>query len=266
MRAWRKKVCRPVPLAGFWLGIFLTACAGPSETGFSDRAPPSIDPSAVPDAVLMPDPITAAGNSSPYTVNGKSYSVMASSRGYRERGTASWYGLKFHGRPTANGERFSVYGATAAHRSLPIPSYVRVTNEINGASMVLRVNDRGPFHSERLIDLSYGAAVRLGFADQGTTAVLVEAIEVPGTADFRTGAAGGHQNLQLGAFSSRSAADTLAQRARAVLAVPVIVEPVPDRQPALFRVRAGPFADPDSISGAQRELVGAGLPEGRAVP
>lgn len=264
MRAWRKKVCRRVPLAGFWLGVFLTACAGPSETGFSDRAPPSIDPSAVPDAVLVPDPITAAGNSSPYTVNGKSYSVMASSSGYRERGTASWYGLKFHGRPTANGERFSVYGATAAHRSLPIPSYVRVTNENNGASMVLRVNDRGPFHSERLIDLSYGAAVRLGFADQGTTAVLVEAIEVPGTADFRTG--GGHQNLQLGAFSSRSAADTLAQRARAVLAVPVIVESVPDRQPALFRVRAGPFADSGSISAAQRELVGAGLPEGRAVP
>jgi len=266
LRTWRKKVRRPLLLAGLWLGFLLTACTGPTETGFSDRAPPSIDPSAVPDAVLRPDPITAAGNSSPYTVNGKSYVVMASAKGYRERGTASWYGLKFHGRPTANGERFSVYGATAAHRSLPIPSYVRVTNEDNGASMVLRINDRGPFHSERLIDLSYGAAVRLGFADQGTAAVLVEAIEVPGTADFRAGAGGGHQNLQLGAFSNRSAADNLAQRARAVLAVPVTVEPVPDRQPALFRVRAGPFADPGSISGAQRELVEAGLPEGRAVP
>ena len=100
----------------------------------------------------------------------------------------------------------------AAHRSLPIPTYVRVTNEDNGASMVLRVNDRGPFHSDRLIDLSYGAAVRLGFADQGTASVLVEAIDVPGMQDVRSDVANGYSRLQLGAFSTRSAAEALAQR------------------------------------------------------
>ena len=189
-------------LCSLLMAVVVVACSVPANRHVSDRAPPDIDPSAVPDAIPQADTITRAGNSSPYTVNGQSYWVLASARGYRERGIASWYGLKFHGRPTANGERFSVYGPTAAHRSLPIPTYVRVTNEDNGASMVLRVNDRGPFHSDRLIDLSYGAAVRLGFADQGTASVLVEAIDVPGMQDVRSDAANGYSRLQLGAFST----------------------------------------------------------------
>ena len=245
------------------LGTTLLACTSPAGREFTDRAPPAIDPGAVPDATPTPDPITPAGNTSPYTVNGKTYRVMTSAQGYRERGIASWYGLKFHDRPTANGERFSVYGPTAAHRSLPIPSYVRVTNEENGASMVVRVNDRGPFHSERLIDLSYGAALRLGFADRGTAAVLLEVIDVPGVQDMR---AGGYRHLQLGAFSTRTAADALAQGAGAVLSISTTVEVAEELQPPLFRVRAGPFPDSAAVNAAQWELKAAGLPEGQPVP
>ena len=109
----------------------------------------------MPDAVPRADPILEAGNRSPYTVNGRSYRVLENHSGYRERGIASWYGTKFHGQKTSNGEIFDLYQATAAHKTLPIPSYVRVTNELNGRSVVLRVNDRGPFHSDRVIDLSY---------------------------------------------------------------------------------------------------------------
>ena len=99
--------------------------------------------------VPRPEPVLAAGTTSPYQVNGRTYRVLPTHRDYRETGTASWYGRKFHGRKTANGEVFNAYRASAAHRSLPIPSYVRVTNLDNGRSMVVRVNDRGPFVDER---------------------------------------------------------------------------------------------------------------------
>ena len=188
--------------------LVLQSCAAPEDR--PDRLPPPIDPAAVPDAVPRADPIRLAGNTSPYEINGVTYQVMEDATGYEEVGVASWYGLKFHGRATANGERFSVYQPTAAHRSLPIPTYVSVTNLENGRRMVLRVNDRGPFHGDRLIDLSYGAALKLGFADQGTARVRVTALPVAGVEDFR-----GVENsspssqLQLGAYARLSSAEAL---------------------------------------------------------
>jgi rare lipoprotein A len=113
-------------------------------------------------------------------VFGKQYRVMPTAAGYREQGTASWYGVKFHGRPTSSGERYDMYRLTAAHKSLPIPTYVRVTNLDNQKSTVVRVNDRGPFHEHRIIDLSYAGAVKLGFADRGTARVLVEVVDSAG--------------------------------------------------------------------------------------
>ncbi len=124
------------------------------------------------------EPRTKAGNKSPYTVFGKTYTVLPSAIDYKKQGIASWYGKKFHGRNTSNGERFDMYSISAAHKTLPIPSYVKVTNLVNKQSLVLRINDRGPFHGDRIIDLSYAAAVELGFAEQGTTEVLIEAIEI----------------------------------------------------------------------------------------
>ena len=157
--------------------VVLTACPtcrGASATEQADVAPSPSDRSPWQDAIPRPDPILVEGNRSPYEVNGAFYTVHGSARGYREQGVASWYGMKFQGRPTANGEIFDVYGATAAHRSLPIPTYVRVTNLENDRTVILRVNDRGPFHPERLIDISYGAALQLGFAERGTATVLIE--------------------------------------------------------------------------------------------
>lgn len=134
-----------------------------------------IDVSRIPDAVPMPH----VGNykASPYTVLGKTYYPMQNSSSYQAVGTASWYGTKFHGQATANGEAYDLYGMTAAHKTLPLPSYVRVTNLDNGLSVVLRVNDRGPFYSDRIIDLSFAAAKKLNFAENGTARVKVEGID-----------------------------------------------------------------------------------------
>jgi rare lipoprotein A len=133
-----------------------------------DRAPTRIvDLASIPEVIPEPLNRTGAGNRSPYTVLGKSYEVMPTEEGYNERGVASWYGEKFHGHKTSNGEVFDMFLASAAHKSLPIPSFLRVTNLDNNRSIVVRVNDRGPFHGNRVIDLSYAAAVKLGYADRG---------------------------------------------------------------------------------------------------
>lgn len=169
-----------------------------------------------------------------YTVLGQTYRVLPSSEGYLEIGVASWYGKKFHGRLTANGETYDMYGLTAAHKSLPLPTRVKVTNLDNGRKIVLRVNDRGPFHDNRLIDLSYQAALKLGFANKGTAPVVVEALNenefrrsggIQGTGIQRTGiqSTGGIQGsgprvtgsgsmsyyLQIGAFSRLKSAQHL---------------------------------------------------------
>ncbi|EXF42919.1 RlpA family lipoprotein [Pseudomonas sp. BAY1663] len=113
----------------------------------------------------------------PYTVLGKTYYPISDGRRYSATGTASWYGTKFHGQPTANGEKYDLYGMSAAHKTLPLPSYVKVTNLDNGKSVTLRVNDRGPFYSDRIIDLSFAAAKKLGYAESGTARVKVEGID-----------------------------------------------------------------------------------------
>ncbi|MCL7940870.1 septal ring lytic transglycosylase RlpA family protein [Halomonas sp. ATCH28] len=136
------------------------------------------DVAEVPDAVPRREARSRGGNKSPYEVWGKRYEVMADASGYSRQGRASWYGKKFHGYATSNGEIYDMYKMSAAHRSLPLPSFVRVTSLDNGRSAIVRVNDRGPFHSDREIDLSYAAAARLGILKQGTGRVKVEAIDV----------------------------------------------------------------------------------------
>ena len=135
------------------------------------------------DAVPRVDPL-ASGPNKPYTVNGKRYVPDTREIPYRVKGVASWYGKQFHGRKTSNGEIYDMYAMTAAHKTLPIPCYVHVTNIKNGRSVILRVNDRGPFSDSRLIDLSYAAAYRLDFVNAGLADVIVERI-MP--ADIRAG-------------------------------------------------------------------------------
>ena len=134
------------------------------------------DVTKVPDAEPRIEQPSSGGNRSTYEVWGKTYHVLPDATGYEKRGTASWYGEKFHGYATSNGEIYDMYKMSAAHRSLPLPTFARVTSLDNGQSVIVRVNDRGPFHSDREIDLSYAAAARLGFLDNGTGPVKVEAI------------------------------------------------------------------------------------------
>lgn len=160
-----------------------TAVRQTDRDGAPSDAPPNL--AALPDPVPQIEPIKARGPNKPYVVLGQAYEPVAADVSWNERGVASWYGTKFHGRRTASGEMFSMYGLTAAHRTLPIPSYARVRNVRNGKETIVRVNDRGPFHSSRVIDLSYAAAVKLGIVSLGSAEVEIERLTFD---QIRTGA------------------------------------------------------------------------------
>ncbi len=148
------------------------------KPGVNDSTPTYVpDVACIPEPDVVDLPRSAVGNKSPYVVLGKQYQVMDKTSGYAEKGTASYYGSKFHGRLTSNREVYDMYAFTAAHKTLPLPSFARVTNLDNGESVVVRVNDRGPFHDGRVIDLSYAAAVRLGITQRGTGNVEVRALQ-----------------------------------------------------------------------------------------
>lgn len=191
------------------------------------------------DAIPRKDPITKAGNKSPYSVRGQTYYVRDTHKGYKAQGGASWYGMKFHGHKTSNGELYSVYGMTAAHKTLPIPSYAKVTNLVNGKTAIVRVNDRGPFHPGRIIDLSYAAATKLGFVNQGSTQVEVEAIDVdlwhkqqhlnPGVKDWV---------LQVAAYSEPQIAEQKQRLLQQHLAAEVFIEPTSN---GWLRLKVGPL-------------------------
>lgn len=240
----------------------LASCGGKSKTKDGDIADgPSyagIRASNVADAVPREEPLARYGNHSPYEVFGKKYTVMSSARGYREVGIASWYGSKFHGRRTSSGEVYDMHLATAAHRSLPLPTYAEVINLDNGRRVVVKINDRGPFKGNRLIDLSYGAALRLGMIGTGTARVEVRSI---GPSDYASGtrmvAAGstgtmaattetdGHGIfLQMGAFERREGAESLASELRRDDMEPVSI----NKQGGYHKVWLGPYLNEDQAN------------------
>ena len=258
------------------LALVLSSCAGPgpapgpeypspSTPGGTlpqqtDGPPAELSPSPqVSEATPLPEPILAAGNRSPYRVAGVEYQVLKSAQGYRERGVASWYGRKFHGQPTATGEVFDLYAPSAAHRSLPLPTYVRVTNLENHRSMIVKVNDRGPFHSGRLIDLSYGAAQKLGFYEQGTALVEVVALSVAGASDLREeeGLQDWRQDyrfLQLASFRKQEAALALQKQLRSSHGVEVRVVTKNLEGKTFYQVKLGPISNRRALL-ALRELM-----------
>jgi rare lipoprotein A len=197
------------------LALALLAGCGVGPTRDGAPAQP-IDLTRVADAVPRSEPPSRYGNPASYRVDGQRYRVLDSSKGYVERGIASWYGTKFHGRRTSNGETYDMYGMTAAHRSLPLPTYVRVTNLANGRTAVVRVNDRGPFHSDRIIDLSYAAAGKIGLLGTGTAQVEVRAID-PDAPATRVAVAGEAVSVQPAAFAANA---TLAEPIPATALVP----------------------------------------------
>ena len=162
----------------------LSGCQGPGVVTPQPDGGPAYVPAGLlsqPDPVPRDEPLSASGNAASYVVFGRRYERLATARDFHATGTASWYGKKFHGRLTASGERYDMYAMTAAHKSLPLPTYVRVTNVNNNRSVVVRVNDRGPFVENRLIDLSYAAAAKLDMLLEGTAPVRIVALSgVPG--------------------------------------------------------------------------------------
>jgi len=268
---------KPAPVIKYSGGFY-------KDDGPGDKQPEDID--AIPDAVPRAEPLHRFANN-PYSVLGRDYVPLRDLKPYKARGIGSWYGRKFHGQKTSSGEPYDMYGMTAAHPTLPIPSYVRVSNPANGKSVVVRVNDRGPFHSGRLIDLSWTAAWKLGYIGQGSTVVEVESL-LPGqmlaaapapspappprartpdedpiaalaTAEPEPALpqvqdARGHF-LQLGAFGNRDNAEALRARlARELgeLAGKLVVQSAGK----LFRVQLGPWPD-----AAAAQLAGGRLRE-----
>ena len=219
-----------------WAAL-LSACGLVPERG---RAP------ADPEAASCAGPKSRYGNPRSYVVRGKRYSTLSSARGFVERGIASWYGKKFHGRRTSSGETYDMYKMTAAHKTLPLPTYVSVRNLSTGREIRVCVNDRGPFHGNRIIDLSYAAANKLGIARKGTGFVEVRALG-PGSAPARAtavsargGAAGAARIfIQAGAFRVAANAERLRANLATISGTPVRVLRAADR---LYRVRLGPLS------------------------
>ena len=213
--------------------------------GVADAHPDGeLDISLLKEPVPRAEPKSRAGNRSPYKVLGRSYYVRDSAEGYKERGIASWYGTKFHGRRTSSGEIYDMCQFSAAHKSLPIPSFVRVTRLDTGQSVIVRVNDRGPFHEGRIIDLSFAAASKLGINRLGTAKVEVEAVsnlqDLPPVTIAETPESD-KRYLQAGSFASEDNAKALKERLRDLSIDAAFIQKARTEQGPVWRVRIGPL-------------------------
>jgi len=225
------------------------------------------------DATPRVEPLSKWGNPSSYIVNGKRYHTLRTSRGYVERGVASWYGTKFHGRRTSSGEPYDMYAMTAAHKTLPIPSYVQVTNLENGRKIIVKVNDRGPFHNNRIIDLSYAAAHKLGILGAGTGLVEMRAIDPRAPAPLPTTSVAAAETapdttnlyLQVGAFMSRMNAENLRARLRGAAQTPIQISPTLSNRVTVYRVRIGPIQTVEEADRLADNLADMGISEPRVI-
>jgi rare lipoprotein A len=231
-----------------------------------DESPPEpLELSRIPDAVPRPEPLSRYGNIPSYQVDGRTYHTLRSSHGYRERGVASWYGSEFQGRLTSNREPYDMYAMSAAHKTLPLPTYARVTNLANGRSVVVRINDRGPFHADRIIDLSYTAAAKLDILQAGTGLVEVQALDPwqprrpPLQPQESPPPATPRLFVQVGAFASRSNATRLYARLSAELAEAVRVQAQWLDPHPIYRVQVGPLVSVERADELARKLLDLGL-------
>ena len=251
-------------------GIYLSLISCSSITEQADRAPTSPpDVSNIPNAIPKDEPRSKYGNPTSYEVFGKTYYTLASSQDYQEKGIASWYGAKFHGQRTSSGETYDMYAMTAAHKTLPLPSYVEVTNLNNGRKVIVKVNDRGPFHDNRLIDLSYTAAKKLGILGHGTGLVAIRAInggEVPvnivnnvqqqPVLDASVG-----MYLQVGAFSTSTNAQQFKSKVQSQIGDEVRVT----SDGKLYRVRIGPLENVEEGDSLANRLLDLGFNDSHLV-
>jgi rare lipoprotein A len=243
-----------------------TSTKPPASASSTPSRPPPANLADIPDAVPKIEPLSLRGNPPWYEVFGKRYTVLATSVGYRERGVASWYGPDFHAKATSSGEIYDMYAMTAAHKTLPLPCYARVTNLSNGRSVIVRINDRGPFVANRIIDLSYTAAHKLDMTRAGTVFVEVEVL-TPGTLTDTAQTLTATQTVpalsptlyvQAGAFGIPTNATQLADRLRRNGFNNVQVLP-PDAAASLHRVRIGPIANVAAFDEAVARLTALGV-------
>ena len=236
-----------------------------SFSKYQDGAPSkTMDWEKIPDAVPRSEPLSNSGNPESYVVFGQRYFVDFDAKEFSQKGVASWYGTKFHGRKTSSGEKYDMYKMTAAHKTLPLPSYVKVTNLRNDKQIIVKVNDRGPFVDGRIIDLSYAAAQKLDIISNGTAEVEIETItsnsmaRVPNnvppngqltittvnTASRNSAASSSTAYyVQLGAFSQRIHAEQLLQQLTSKAITPVSITSAKESSSNMYRVRVGPFTD-----------------------
>lgn len=259
---------------GLVLTISLAALlAGCATTRHPARAPATVLPplprdiASIPNAVPRFEPRAAHGNPPFYDVDGKRYYVLATAEGYDATGVASWYGPTFDGLRTSDGDRYDMYAMTAAHKTLPLPSYVRVTNLGNGRSIVVKVNDRGPFVANRLIDLSYVAAAKLDMLAHGTALVEVQAITPDSPAVLTRATASPPPTLyvQVGAFAVQSNADRVLARLQAAGLTGAFIFGPPVTRSPLYRVRIGPVSGVPEFDQLVARLTALGYPGARLV-
>lgn len=238
-----------------------------------DKAPCfKINANRIPNAVPKAEPLSKRGNPKSYVVFGRRYYVMKSAKGYHARGVASWYGMKFHDFQTSNGEVYNVAGMTAAHKTLPLPTFLQVTNLRNGKKIIVKVNDRGPFANNRLIDLSYAAAKKLDMTGAGTAPVSIVAI-TPGITHLATHTSSVHRNrdkayaaakkqapyIQLGLFKERISAQKLALLVKQWTCSPVNVKTTSIHKRCYYQVVIGPLPNSKHSQQLTHKLQLAGL-------
>ncbi|UTH75603.1 septal ring lytic transglycosylase RlpA family protein [Chromobacterium sp. IIBBL 290-4] len=230
--------------------------------GPADHIPVNLN--LVPDAVPQDEPLIRSANL-PYSALGMSFRPDVREKPYHATGRASWYGKQFHGRKTTSGERYDMFAMTAAHPTLPIPSYARVTNLSNGKSVVVRVNDRGPFHKSRLMDLSFAAAYKLGFIKQGSAKIAIDrvwpsddtvqtAAAEPATQPRQLRAGDSPKYLQLGSFTTLANAEALLQKTLTDLDDKYDSKLGIVNQQGVYKVRLGPFPSDDAVRSAAENL------------
>ncbi len=250
----------------------LAGCASVSKVRQDGAPAHPRDVSHVRNAVPKKLPLSRYGNPKSYVVFGKRYYVLDTAKGYNQRGIASWYGTKFHGQLTSSREPYDMYGMTAASPVLPIPTFAKVTNMENGRSVIVKVNDRGPFAPNRIIDLSYAAAKKLGYMQQGTAIVQVTALspgehQHPMLADteYQPVSHTPHLFLQLGAFSDYSNASNLQRRIKHVTQRTVRLKVAKTGRTPIYKVQVGPLAGVGETDKLKQQLEDSGYGEAMTV-